>query len=211
MKPNLDDSVRDHYRPSDGFSTRYCCSQDAARKKHAKKSEDASKHRDTLGMDRFDCKSGLRVTVQSDGVKQTVTVRLQHHEDHVAYFEVGLPPEAAEIIRQNVRTVPASALVSEIQAKFPNVTAAQVHRAWSEMSEFLFKRAENHIESAEALLKEFEEQGKVDRFDMQPEEDVTAVAWGLPDIAAQAKDRVVEVVMDATCTCSLHRDVERES
>jgi hypothetical protein len=150
-------------------------------------------------MDRFPCESELRVTVKSTETKQTITVRLQHHQNHIPYFNVDLPAEAADLIRQNLRVATPNSLVGIVQEKFPQVSANQIYRCWATMSEALWKRADDQQESAETLLKELEEQGGIDRFEMEVEEGVTAVAWGLPEIASRVKGRVFEVAMDATC------------
>jgi len=52
------------------------------------------------------------------------------------------------------------------------------------------------MESAIKLLDENTEH--VDRFDIEPIEGVTALAWGLKSVVKHVRN-VVEVVMDATC------------
>ncbi|EIN06505.1 hypothetical protein PUNSTDRAFT_90128 [Punctularia strigosozonata HHB-11173 SS5] len=110
-----------------------------------------------------------------------------------------MPPEALDIIRANLRTSIPNALVSVIHERWPYVSPNQIHRAWSTMSEILWKRQDDQFTSGCELLTEYQEQGRVDLLeDLQVDDGVTILAWGLPEIAAKIGATLVEVAMDAT-------------
>ncbi|KAJ7871041.1 hypothetical protein B0H13DRAFT_2061264 [Mycena leptocephala] len=77
-------SVKDHKKLKGGHRTRFWCSQDEARKKKSKASQDPGiRNRDNVGMKRF-------------------PVQIKHAAKHVNYVDVSMPPEALDMIRENV-------------------------------------------------------------------------------------------------------------
>ena len=71
---------------------------------------------------------------------QTITVRLHHHKNHQPYYDVALPPEAAGLICENLEWSTPISITPKVQALYLHVTPKQVHFAWTEMSETLWKR-----------------------------------------------------------------------
>ncbi|KAJ7148918.1 hypothetical protein C8R46DRAFT_964934, partial [Mycena filopes] len=132
-------TVRDHKELKNGHRTRLWCSQDEARKKKSKSSNNPDiRNRDTVGMKRYRCGSFLSVRCQGgdeEDAALTITVKLKHCGKHVNYLDVSMPPAALAMIRDNVQWLTPVAMVNKVQAAFPVVTAAQIHRAWMEMSE----------------------------------------------------------------------------
>ncbi|KAG0694190.1 hypothetical protein DFH29DRAFT_985319 [Suillus ampliporus] len=152
-------TVKDHFMLKTGHKTRFWCCQDASRKKKAHPSQkEGAKHRDTVGMKHFDCHSTLVVSCcqrAPDSIDQrTISIHIEHHDSHTPYFDVAMPAEATEIIRDNLEWSIPSTLVPRIQGLFPNVTSKQVHSAWSTMSQILWKKDENQLTSAKLLLDE---------------------------------------------------------
>jgi len=147
-------------------------------------------------MDRFDCQSRLSISVSHIRGKQMVTVALQHTKRHVPYCSVDMPPEALQIIREHLWSIP-SALVEQIQPNFPQVSAQQIHSAWAEMSEVLWKRKDNQVESASELLKEMGD--NVEILQIETVEGVSALAWGLRKTVTRLQGKIMEVALDATC------------
>ncbi|KAJ3542994.1 hypothetical protein NM688_g5915 [Phlebia brevispora] len=198
-------TVHDHERLDNGHRTRLWCSQDEAHKKAAKPSTKPDvKHRDTLGMTRYPCKSSLSVTCKAalaptrDNLDLVVSVALKHHasDDHRPYFDVTLPLEAIEIIRRQIEWAKPNEILREVQAKFPHVSAMQVHGAWAKMSEVLWKRDLEQLPSARILLKEF--RNDVDVFDVETPEGVEQLCWGMKLIAKPLREQTVEIGLDAT-------------
>ena len=70
---------------------------------------------------------------------RVIRVKLQHFDNHAPYYDVEMPPEAATMIRENLEWSTLVSLVPKIQAAHPNVTANQIHAAWTGMSETLWK------------------------------------------------------------------------
>jgi hypothetical protein len=119
------------------------------------------KNRENPGMKRFPCHSKLSISCRGindgDGT-MLVTVQLEHHHQHANYVDVSMPPEALQMIRDNLEWLTPTAMVTKIQATFPNVTRLQIHTAWSEMSEVFWRRDKEQLPSAKMLLEEFGEE-----------------------------------------------------
>jgi hypothetical protein len=156
-------------------------------------------------MKRYGCQSRLMVSLKTKENNQTlVTIRLEHHERHVPYYDVALPPEAADIIRNNLEHSTPVAMVGRVQTRFPKVTAKQIHAAWTVMSEILWKRDKDQLKSAKVLVEEYADD--VDYFEMEEVEGIEQFCWGMKKIAQPLTGKVVEVGIDATCKLHLHHD-----
>jgi len=197
-------SVHDTRGLTRGQKMRFWCCQDEDRKKKLKPSiKEGVIHRDTLGMHRYKCESKLTITCTSGSnwssdTKQVV-VRLEHQKPHVHYYDVSMPAEATQIIRDHLEWLTPSNLVQKIQPLYPKITASQIHSAWSVMSEILWKRNHLQLLSATTLLDEYATE--VDFFDVPKEDGIEQLCWGLKKIAGRLQGKVVEIAMDATCTC----------
>ena len=113
-----------------GHKTRYWCCQDGTWKQKARPSQrESAKHRDTLGMHRYNCQSCLRVSCReiNDPTSRQITIYLQHHEAHTPYYDIAMPPEAAAIIRENLEWTTPNTMVSKVQSLFPAVMSRQIH------------------------------------------------------------------------------------
>ncbi|KAJ6528291.1 hypothetical protein DFH09DRAFT_866470, partial [Mycena vulgaris] len=181
-----------------GILTRMWCSQDKDHKQKSRPSErEGAKPRDTLGMKRYSCQSGLRISCRAGGFGQkTVRIRLHHHDSHVHYYDVAMPAEAVAIIRENLEWTTPNSMVGKVQEKFPHVTSGQIHRAWTDMSEMLWKRDSLQLPSAQTLLEEYGEE--VDVLNVHPAEGVEQLAWVMKKIAEPLRGKVVEIGIDAT-------------
>ncbi|KAJ7168967.1 hypothetical protein C8R46DRAFT_1350427 [Mycena filopes] len=194
-------TVRDHKKLKNGHRTRLWCSQDEARKKKSKASDNPDiRNRDTVGMKRYRCGSFLSVRCEGgdgDDTTPTITVKVKHCGKHVNYLDVSMPPAALAMIRDNVQWLTPVAMVNKVQAAFPIVTAAQIHRAWMEMSEPFWRFDDDQLLSTKKLLEEHTDD--VDIFEPQDvPEGVEMVCWGMKNIAAPLKGKVVEIGVDAT-------------
>ncbi|KAJ7774512.1 hypothetical protein DFH07DRAFT_865834 [Mycena maculata] len=159
-----------------GHRTRLWCCQDKDRKQKARPStREGAKPQDTLGMHR---------------------IFLRHHDSHVHYYDVAMPPEAAAIIREGVASCTLVQMVGRVQALFPQVTANQIHSAWSVMSEILWKRDKMQLPLAKILLKEFGDD--VDVLDIHPAEGIEQLAWVMKKVMEPLRRKIVEIGIDAT-------------
>ncbi|KAJ7221804.1 hypothetical protein C8J57DRAFT_1253883 [Mycena rebaudengoi] len=176
--------VKEYKALQKGVLARMWCSQDQDRKQKSRPSErEGVKPRDNLGMKR---NSG----------KKTVRVRLNHHEYHVHYYDVAMPSEAVGIIRENLEWTTPNSMVGKVQERFPHVTSGQIHRAWTDMSEMLWKRDSAQLPSATTLLEEYGEE--VDVLDVHPAEGVEQLAWVMKKIAEPLRGKIVEIGIDTT-------------
>ena len=88
-------------------------------------------------------------------------------------------------------------MARKIQIGFPAVSTKQVHKAWTTMSETLWKRNSDQIPSARALLTEYEDDA--DLLTIPTPEGVEQVAWVMKKIVNVLRGRIVEIGIDATC------------
>ncbi|KAJ7432605.1 hypothetical protein B0H11DRAFT_1940297 [Mycena galericulata] len=134
-------------------------------------------------MKRYPCGSKLSISCQARKDKEkelTVTVRLTHTAKHVNYVAVSIPPEALDMICNNVEWLMPVVMVVKVQAAFPNVLAAQIHRAWMELSEPFWCFDDDQLLSTKKLLEE--QSDDVDIFKPQGvPEGVEMSCWGMKE------------------------------
>ncbi|RXW24909.1 hypothetical protein EST38_g978 [Candolleomyces aberdarensis] len=197
-------TVRDNKKQPTGYRTRYWCCQDDRRKKKGKPSTAPNvKHREHVGMKRFPCQSYLAISSRcgKDG-RTSVAIRLEHHEKHVQYLDVGMPTEVLDMIRDQMEWLKPATMVPKIQSVFPTVTATQIHTAWATLSQVYWRRDDMQLPSAKLLLEEFKDE--VDVFDLGDiPEGAEMLAWGMKKIAKPLKGQVLELGIDATCKPAL--------
>lgn len=162
-------------------------------------------------MRRWSCGSRLTVTSSEmvDGIK--LMVRLVHNKphcddkgNHIPYHDVSLPGGAAAIIREHLEWSSPSDLVPQVQAVFPQVTAKQIHHAWRQMSEEIWKWQDDAIHSAQQLLKEFHESANLGAhlLDVDVPLGVEIVAFSFPKVIGALQEngrKFEEIGLDATC------------
>ena len=161
----------------------------------------------------YDCKSSLVVTCRkaNNSLNNTdciIMVNLRHHDDHVLYFDVEMPSGALDIICEHLKWSTPASLVLQIQATYPNVTAKQVHAAWTEMSKTLWKRDQYQLPSAEILLNEYS--NDVDVFNIPVANGVEQLCWGMKKVVSRLKGKVVEINIDATCEYTCFVDIDNQ-
>jgi hypothetical protein len=151
-------------------------------------------------MQRFDCNSRACVSARaaaSDPTKTVVSINFYHEVQHKPYYDVSMPARATQIIRENMGHCRPVDLVPIIQAEFPNITAAQIYAAWIKLSEEIWKRADNQIESAMQLLQELGDEVEIERTKL--DDGVEQLCWTMKKIAGTLGKGVVEIALDATC------------
>jgi hypothetical protein len=156
-------------------------------------------------MERFDCGSSLYISLARvlDGHSFKLSINLRHEKRHMAYFRVDMPPAALDIMREHAETSSPAGLVAVIQEKFPHVTAAQVRRAWIEITETFWKYDSNQSVSVQQLLADLQERDEIDDFKITFEEGVEGHAWGVRDVGERIGKTTDEVAVDATCEFAL--------
>ncbi|KAF8209015.1 hypothetical protein K438DRAFT_1754068 [Mycena galopus ATCC 62051] len=194
-------TVKYHDKSKTGHRTWFWCCQDKARKKKSKASHNPDiRNRDNVGMKRYPCGSKLSIScrVQKENEdKLDVTVRFKHAGRHVSYEDVSMPAEALGMIRDNVEWLTPVAMVTKVQAAFPQVTAAQIHRAWLEMSEPFWRFDNDQLLSVKKLLEDHTDDISIFEPRDVPE-GVEMVCWGMKKVATPLQGRIVEIGVDAT-------------
>jgi hypothetical protein len=151
-------------------------------------------------MRRYECQSKLNISVgtnsSGDEKIRTVTIWLEHRKRHTPYYDVALPPEAAEMIREHLDWTTPNEIARKVKAAYPTVSTMQVHKAWTAMSEMLWKRNADQIASARVLLAEDD---NVDLLTIATTDGVEQVAWVMKRIANALRGKIVEIGIDATC------------
>ena len=125
-------------------------------------------------------------------------VYLQHHIKHVLYFNVGMPPEALEMIQEDVEWSTPAAMAGKIQSKYPQVMTKQIHATWREISQTYWHHDGAQLPSAKKLLAKYGDD--IDIFKPVGIPDgVEILTWGMKWIAEPLRGNVVEIGIDATC------------
>ncbi|KAG5221139.1 SWIM-type domain-containing protein [Salix suchowensis] len=124
-------------------------------------------------------------------------IAIEHHTVHVLYCDVSVPVEVLDIVCKNLDNATPNKLVGQIQALFPQVTANQIHTAWTVMSEELWKQDNQQLTSAKLLMEDLSDD--IEIFDVVLEDGVEQICWGMKQIAWPLIGKVVEVGLDATC------------
>ena len=88
-------------------------------------------------------------------------------------------------------------MARKIQGEYPAVLTKQVHKAWTTMSETLWKRHNEQIQSARALLAEYD--NNADLLTIPATDSIEQVAWVMKKLANALRGRIVEIGIDATC------------
>ena len=184
----------------------WCCQDVAHRKKTQPSTKDGVQHRETLGLKRFKCQSELLITCTSNEAAQTLRIILSHSQNHTPYFDVSIPPEAVDIIRDNIDWALPNDIIGKIQSRYSHVTEKQITTVWTKFAQSSWKRnPKDQMDSARQLLQEFGEE--VDVFEVDEEKGVDQLAWGMRTIAMKIGTSLIEVGLDATCKllliCSL--------
>ena len=96
-----------------------------------------------LGMHQYNCKSNLKISCHANPRSKektyTITIWLEHRMEHIPYYDVSLPPEAAALIRDNIECLCPNKVAKKVLLTYPSITTKQVHTAWTTMSETLWK------------------------------------------------------------------------
>jgi len=123
-------------------------------------------------------------------------MRIEHHYRHVPYYNVSMPSEATDMIRENLEWTCPNEIAKKVQMAYPVVSASQIYKAWTTMSEMLWKRDPEQLTSVQALLREF---ANVDILSLPAIEGATQITWVMKDIVGLLQGKVVKIRIDATC------------
>ncbi|KIN96682.1 hypothetical protein M404DRAFT_68974, partial [Pisolithus tinctorius Marx 270] len=183
--------VHCHWPLKMGHKTLLWCCQDEDKKQKLQPSQrEGAKHCDTMWMKQFPCNSALTISsCQQTGNtinQHTLSIRIKHTNAHTAYYNVTMPPEATQIIQDQLEWSTPSSLV----------TPAQVHSAWTKMSKILWKKDTNQLTSARTLLDECS--NEVDIFDVEIPDGVEQICWGMKKISGMLEGKAVEIALDTT-------------
>jgi len=80
---------------------------------------------------------------------------------------------------------------------YPTVTTSQIYKAWTSMSEMIWKRDSDQLTSVRTLLGEFGDE--VDILSLPQVEGATQIVWVMKEIVGLLQGQIVEVGIDATC------------
>ncbi len=83
----------------------------------------------------------------SGGATYTISIWIEHHQQHIPYYDISLPSEAAEIIRENLEWTSPNEIAIKVQMTYHTVTTSQIYNAWTTMSEMLWKRDPDQLSS----------------------------------------------------------------
>lgn len=126
-------------------------------------------------------------------------VRLRHLDKHPCYTDVSMPAEVLEYIQANLEHFTPVEMAKKIRTDYPRISAAQIHKAWSESSKELWRRDDDQLTSAKKLLEEYGDDVEVFETPGLPE-GIVMLSWAMKKVLKELNGKVVEIVEDATCT-----------
>lgn len=94
----------------------YNCAQYDKRQRKSQKVDETKKQRDKEKMSTFACRGWLHITITDQS--NVALVKIDHHNDHIPYFPIDIPPEVKQYVHDNT-----------------NMTPTQVHRSKSHFFE----------------------------------------------------------------------------
>ncbi|EJD34592.1 hypothetical protein AURDEDRAFT_76041 [Auricularia subglabra TFB-10046 SS5] len=145
-------------------------------------------------MKRFECGGRLHISIPHDG--QHAHVHLYHELAHDAYCNIEVPDDIKQFVYENRHMMP-SAIWSEVLKKHPNTELEQwqIARLWATLSQDKWRRTDDQVDSARALLEESDD-AIVIPLDEEP--GVTLIAFLIKECVEGLNHGVVELAMDST-------------
>ena len=158
------------------------------------------KHRDTVRMHHYNCKSKLNIAYRTNtsGEKTyVITISLKHHLKHTPYYDISLHPDATALIHENLDWFSPHKVSKKVLAIYLSITVNQVHSAWTTMSETLWKCDSKQLPSVKKLLGELKDNIAV--LSLPGIDRVEQVAWVMTKIVLQLQGKIVKIGIDTTC------------
>ena len=110
-------------------------------------------------MQRFNCRSELLITCGRIEEVKTLCIVLSHSQNHTPYFDVSIPSEAIDLIRDNIDWALPNDIIGKVQLHYQHVTAKQITTVWTKFAQNSWKRnPKDQMDSARQLLREFSEE-----------------------------------------------------
>ena len=101
------------------------------RQKSQPSQKEGVKHRDTLGMGCYECKSKLNISCQANSGTgkhtHSISIWLEHHKRHITYYDGTLPSEVSEMIQENLEWTCPYEIAKKVQIDYPAVSATQIY------------------------------------------------------------------------------------
>ncbi|KAG9045114.1 hypothetical protein FS837_007016 [Tulasnella sp. UAMH 9824] len=180
----------------------YTCAQWSARQNNPQKVDDVSKQRDKQQMPSFECRGRVTMLVNNTTAQQYVDITVSHHEDHVPYCVISLPPDVQKLIEDSPDKDPTQ-IWNEILRKYPtpNFTRDSVYQLWHR-AKAKWTSAIDEIISARNLLKKGAKPGGlgeycVEEIPIEEPEGLLVLAFSLPDMLENWRDRIREAAIDS--------------
>ncbi|RIB19546.1 hypothetical protein C2G38_2136760 [Gigaspora rosea] len=186
--------ISDNILTAINFKFKYHCAQLLDRQKKSKKHEDPTKHRDRLPMQRFHCRGWLTLTI--DLQKFQVTIELTH-EYHAEYVDVRVMNEIKEYIQTNLQQMPRN-IWENLGTRSVNITEKQIYYWWMTLSQHIWKKDENQIQSAIKIIEQYD---NIEILLTVEDSGVTMISFGVKEIINRLGVNAVEIGVDATCMC----------
>ncbi|KAF8967522.1 hypothetical protein BDZ97DRAFT_1656387 [Flammula alnicola] len=184
----------------------YHCAQINTRQHKPKKAKNEGvKHRDKEQMDTFKCHGWLSITITDDG--DDAFVKFQHEDDHVPYWNIDVPSEIQDFVRENLELSPTQ-LWDEILKKNPSPSFSRkaIYQIWHENESKKWKRDPDEVKSAKILLEEASEKQNMNRniysvesIPLPDNPSFTAIAFCLPEVLRKWGGKVRELSLDSAC------------
>ena len=168
----------------------YKCSQNISLKKRPRKNENEVKQRDKIPIDRFDCDSIIKITINTNN--QQAALDYAHSILHKRPERYLIDEETKEFINSQLHLSPAE-IFEQLELNNPNLTQKQVHYWWTQMMKKKYERNQNQLISTHLLLNE----NNYNIIFMELDGDVKYLGFITPLFQKLMYNK--EILVDATC------------
>ncbi|CAK5267884.1 unnamed protein product [Mycena citricolor] len=179
------------------INSEFYCAQLEGEQTDNKLHEDESKQRARVKMTRYHCNGWLNVTINERKMDEAV-IRVSHHIPHPLYNDISIPTEAKKIIETSHNSTPTKIYEALIK-QFPaiKITEKQVYRHWSDINKANWRKKDDQVASAAALLAEYDGLA-VDVIEIKPEDGLSTIAFSFRDIINDFGVDTQSIAMDST-------------
>ncbi|CAK5263800.1 unnamed protein product [Mycena citricolor] len=175
----------------------YHCAQLEGEKTKNQLIADPKKRRARVTMDYFACNGWLNVIINELDLS-TGTFRLSHHLAHTHYTNISISDDIKSLVKQMKTSTPTK-IWEEVVKLDPTteLTERQIYRFWSDINQGAWRKCDDQVASALALLQEYEDM-TVEIIELKQETGLSSIAFCFCEIINDFGKDTEEIAMDST-------------
>ncbi|KAG6907485.1 hypothetical protein DXG01_008775 [Tephrocybe rancida] len=175
----------------------YFCAQIKGEETKKRLTEDKSKRRARMCMERFDCDGWLHITVDTDDLT-TICICIAHYKCHTPYTSISIPDDVKKLIEE-MKDLPATKIWDALLSKTgkTELTEKQIYARWVRLNEDRWRLDNDQVTSARKVLQSFEGV-EVDIINIPQEQGISCIAFAFREVLSEFGSEITEIAMDST-------------